>query len=59
VKSEISQVRKFHLTPVYEYIVPGNPPKKLAVFGCLTNAIAPLPIAQESCSNLQTIRWVF
>jgi len=28
---------------------------KPAVFGCLTNAIAPLPIALESCSNPQNI----
>jgi len=28
--------------------------KKLAVFGCLTNALAPLPVALESCSTAQT-----
>jgi len=28
--------------------------KKPAVFGCLTNALAPLPIALESCSAAQT-----
>jgi len=27
---------------------------KTAVFGCLTNALAPLPIALESCSTAQT-----
>jgi len=27
---------------------------KPAVFGCLTNTIAPLPIALESCSRAQT-----
>jgi len=30
--------------------------KKTAVFGCLTNALAPLPIALESCSAAQTDR---
>ena len=30
-----------------------------AVFGCLTNAIAPPPIALESCSNPEKIRLVF
>jgi len=29
--------------------------KKTAVFGCLTNALAPLPIALESCSTAQTV----
>jgi len=28
--------------------------QKNAVFGCLTNALAPLPIALESCSTAQT-----
>jgi len=28
--------------------------KKPAVFGCLTNALAPPPIALESCSAAQT-----
>jgi len=28
--------------------------KKTAVFGCLTNALAPPPIALESCSTAQT-----
>jgi len=28
--------------------------KKTAVFGCLTNALAPPPIALESCSAAQT-----
>jgi len=28
---------------------------KTAVFGCLTNAIAPLPITLESCSRLKQI----
>jgi len=32
---------------------------KPAVFGCLTNAIAPLLIALESCSRAQTDRPVF
>jgi len=32
---------------------------KPAVFGCLTNAIAPPPIALESCSRAQTDRPVF
>jgi len=30
--------------------------KKPAVFGCLTNALAPPPIALESCSTAQTDR---
>jgi len=30
--------------------------KKTAVFGCLTNTLAPLPIALESCSTAQTDR---
>jgi len=30
--------------------------KKTAVFGCLTNALAPPPIARESCSTAQTDR---
>jgi len=30
--------------------------KKSAVFGCLTNALAPPPIALESCSTAQTDR---
>jgi len=30
--------------------------KKIAVFGCLTNALAPPPIALESCSMAQTDR---
>jgi len=30
--------------------------KKTAVFGCLTNALAPVPIALESCSTAQTDR---
>jgi len=32
----------------------GNFRKKTAVFSCLTNALAPLPIALESCSTAQT-----
>jgi len=28
--------------------------KKTAVFGCLTNALAPAPIALENCSTAQT-----
>ena len=32
---------------------------KPAVFGCLTNAIAPVPIALESCLSIQTDRPVF
>jgi len=28
--------------------------KKTAVFGCLTNALAPPPIVLESCSKAQT-----
>jgi len=32
---------------------------KTAVFGCLTNAIAPLPIVLESYSRTQTDRPVF
>jgi len=28
--------------------------KKTAVFGCLTNALAPPPIVLESCSTTQT-----
>jgi len=30
--------------------------KETAVFGCLTNALAPPPIALESCSAAQTDR---
>jgi len=30
--------------------------KKTAVFGCLTNTLAPPPIALESCSTAQTDR---
>jgi len=30
--------------------------KKTAVFGCLTNALAPLPTALESCSTAQMDR---
>jgi len=30
--------------------------KKTAVFGCLTKALAPPPIALESCSTAQTDR---
>jgi len=30
--------------------------KKTAVLGCLTNTLAPLPIALESCSTAQTDR---
>jgi len=30
--------------------------KKTAVFGCLTNALAPPPIALDSCSTAQTDR---
>jgi len=30
--------------------------KKTAIFSCLTNALAPLPIALESCSTAQTDR---
>ena len=45
---------------MYEYIVLyldfGLKP---AVFGCLTNAIAPPPVALESCSRAQTDRPVF
>jgi len=32
---------------------------KTAVFGCLTNAIAPPPIALDSCSMAQTDQPVF
>jgi len=32
---------------------------KPAVFGCLTNALAPPPNALESCSKTQTDRPVF
>jgi len=34
----------------------GDLRKKAAVFGCLTNALAPPPIALESCSAAQTDR---
>jgi len=34
----------------------GNFHKKTAVFGCLTNALAPPPIALASCSTAQTDR---
>ena len=30
--------------------------KKTAIFGCLTNALAPLSVALESCSAAQTDR---
>jgi len=30
--------------------------QKTAVFGCLTNALAPPPIALESCSTAETDR---
>jgi len=32
---------------------------KPAVFSCLTNSIAPPPIALETCSNTQKIRQIF
>jgi len=32
---------------------------KTAIFSCLTNALAPLPIARESCSTAQTDRPVW
>jgi len=41
---------------IYSYLDVGL---KSAVFGCLTNAIAPPPIALESCSRAQTDRPVF
>jgi len=41
---------------IYSYFEIGLKP---AVVGCLTNAIAPPPIAQESCSRAQTDRPVF
>jgi len=34
----------------------GNFRKTTAVFGCLTNALAPLLIALENCSTAQTDR---
>jgi len=50
------------LTKPYSCLTPwrlggfGDFRKKTAVFGCLTNALAPLPIALESCSTPQTDR---
>jgi len=44
------------IEPVYDIFVLGFRPKKTAVFGCLTNALAPPPIAPESCSRAQTDR---
>jgi len=41
---------------IYSYIEVGL---KLAVIGCLTNAIAPPPIVLESCSVAQADRPVF
>jgi len=41
---------------MYSYLDFGLKP---AVFSCLTNAIAPLPIALESCSMAETDRPVF
>jgi len=41
---------------IYSYLDFGP---KTAVFGCLTNAIAPPPIALENCSRAQTDRPVF
>jgi len=44
---------KHHLTP-WRLGGFGDFRKKTAVFGCLTNALAPPPIAPESCSTAQT-----
>jgi len=41
---------------IYPYFEIGPKP---AVVSCFTNAIAPLPIALESCSRAQTDRPVF
>jgi len=41
---------------IYSYLEIGLKP---AIVGCFTNAIAPLPIALESCSNPFKIRQVF
>jgi len=47
-------------TPVSNVLTPwrlggfGDFRKKTAVFGCLTNALAPPPIVLESCSKAQT-----
>jgi len=41
---------------IYSYFEIGLKP---AVVSCLTNAIAPPPIALESCSNPETDRPVF
>ena len=41
---------------IYSYLEIGL---KTAVFGCLTNVIAPPLIALESCSNPQKMRHVF
>jgi len=41
---------------IYSYVEISLKP---AVGGCLTNALAPPPIALESCSNPQNIRQVF
>jgi len=38
---------------IYSYFDFGQ---KTAVFGCLTNALAPPPIALESCLRVQTDR---
>jgi len=46
--------------PVYNIFVPGvEIALQPAVFSCFVNAIAPLPIELESCSNPQKIRQVF
>jgi len=42
------------LEPAYDILVLRFRPKKTAVFGCLTYALARLPISLESCSRAQT-----
>jgi len=44
--------------PAYDIFVLRFWPKKTAVFGCLTNALAPPPIALESCLMAQMDRTV-
>jgi len=51
--------RRLLWEPAYDIFVLRFWPKKTAVFGCLTNALAPPPIALESYSRAQTDRPVF
>jgi len=42
--------------PAYDIFILRFQPKKTAVFGCLTNALAPPLIVLESCSTAQMDR---